>query len=134
MFLKRLKIAAVVFLALGARALGAAGDQEPRPEKVRDAAQRLHFVLRAVGPDRNTIAVMVPGTKLELKDLRVAKDARVLLNGKAARLADLQKGAGKPITIALGADGARKSRSSGPFMRSWSACATGWWPRGSRWR
>jgi hypothetical protein len=106
MFLKRLKIAAVVFLALGARALGAAGDQEPRPEKVRDAAQRLHFVLRAVGPDRNTIAVMVPGTKLELKDLRVAKDARVLLNGKAARLADLQKGAGKPITIALGADGA----------------------------
>jgi hypothetical protein len=113
MFLNRLKIVAVAFLALGALALGAAGDQEPRPEKVRDAAQRLRFVLRAVGPERNTIAVMIPGTKLDLKALRVAKDARILLNGKAARLADLQKGVGKPITIALGADGATVTRIEG---------------------
>jgi hypothetical protein len=113
MFLNQLKVAAVFFLALGARAPGVAADQEPRPEKLRDAAQRLRFVLRAVGPERNTIAVMIPGTKLELKDLRVAKDARIWLNGKAARLADLQKGVGKPITIALGADGATVTRIEG---------------------
>jgi hypothetical protein len=134
MFLNRLKIAAVALLALGALALGAAlftrpalsagepaapqgqapaRDQEPRPEKVRDEPQRLRFVLRKVDPARNTIAVTIPGTKLQVNDLRVAKDARILLNGKAARLADLQKGAGKPITIALGADGATATRIEG---------------------
>jgi hypothetical protein len=124
MFLSRLKIVAVAFLALGALARGVGGpvaaqgqapaaDQEPRPEKVRDEPQRLRFVLREVSPARNTIAVTIPGTKLQLNDLRVAKGARILLNGKVARLADLQRGAGKPITVSLGADGATATRIEG---------------------
>jgi RNA polymerase sigma factor (sigma-70 family) len=69
---------------------------------VRAAGPTVECLLKAVDTARRTLTVNLPHQHLTIKDLPLAKDAKVLLNGKEAGLADLK--AGTRVTLQMGAE------------------------------
>jgi RNA polymerase sigma factor (sigma-70 family) len=69
---------------------------------VRAGGPTLEGVLKAVDVARRTVTINLRHQHLTVKDLPVAKDAKVLLNGKEVRLADLKPGS--RVALQMGAE------------------------------